>query len=145
MPSMRKFYMVSFSDWDLFKRPQLIVHYVKDTQLVHTSNCHVVPTGMEGQSNQRFVIITIPLDLEVKHSQQLTPKRLIVPHPDGWVLLGYGGKQRPLLANIHSCNWCWVKTLIKILKVDFLLLLFFIHTQIPVNQVRYLWYYLMKV
>jgi hypothetical protein len=138
MPSMRKLDMMNLFDSDFLEWSQFVIEDMEEPQFIDTAYSHVVAGGMEGQSNEGIVGLSVGLDLEIKHSEQFAPKRLVIPHSDRGVFVGTSCKERSLLTNVHPRNCLRVESLVKIFKVNFLLsgLLY---------DVRNLWNYLIQV
>ncbi len=77
---------------------------MEESQFINAAYSHVVTGWMEGQGNEGIISLSVSLDLEIKHSEQFAPKRLVIPHSNRGVFVGTSCKQRSLLTNVHPRN-----------------------------------------
>lgn len=89
---------------------------MKQPQFINTPNSQIIPRRMKRQSNKRFIIIKLLLDLKIKHPQQLTIIIFIIPYPNSTIQLTTCRNQRSLLTYIHTCYWIVMETFVKILE-----------------------------
>lgn len=95
---------------------QLVVEHVEQPEFVHTGYCEVVAGGVEGEGDEGLVGVELLLEFEVEHPEEFAAVVLVVPDPDGAVLLAAGGDEGALLADVHARDGAVVEPLVHVLE-----------------------------
>ena len=96
---------------------ELILEDVVESQLVAAAYCDVVAQGMQSQAADKLVCERLnPIAFAIENLDQFAPGLLVVPQPDHIFLLGEGGEDGSVQADVQRIDLALVEALVQKLQ-----------------------------